>query len=79
MNLETDRMKTKDTSSHDRLELRSEKVRHLLEEIPSPIVRYGTIIIAAIFLLAAIVLLYLYHTDNEPTSMLEYILSGIMP
>lgn len=45
-----------DNDSHDRIELRSEKVRQLLGEIPPALVRWGTVIVILIFLalLAAI-------------------------
>lgn len=45
-----------DNDSHDRIELRSEKVRQLLGEIPPALVRWGTVVVILIFLalLAAI-------------------------
>jgi len=71
-------MNNNDTS-HDRLELRSKKVRDLLGEIPSPAVRYGTIVIVAVFLLAVITLVCVPYSDNESTSILEYLISNIIP
>ena len=54
---------TRDKDSHDNIELRSEKVRELLGEIPSSLVRWGTAIIAIVFigLVAAVCLLSLIH------------------
>ena len=43
-------MEKKKNESHDKIELRSEKVRNLLGEIPPSLVRWGTLIIVAIFL-----------------------------
>ena len=37
------------------IELRSEKVRNLLGEIPPALVRYGTVIIVAIFLMLLLI------------------------
>ena len=47
------------TDTHDKIELRSEKVRKLIGEIPPSLVRWGTAIIAIVFLalLAAVCLL----------------------
>lgn len=42
--------------NHDRIELRSDKVRDLLNERPPAILRYGTAVIAVVFLIAAAVL-----------------------
>ena len=76
--METDRINNTDPS-HDRLELRSKKVRDLLEDIPSPAVRYGTLVIAAVFLIAVVAMACMRCSGNESTSLLEYVLSGIMP
>lgn len=70
-------MNRKKTPTHDRLELRSKKVRNLLEEIPSPIVRYGTLFIIAIFLIGVIIAACIPYSDNESASILEYMISGI--
>lgn len=57
-----------DTSNnHDKIELRSEKVRKLIGEIPPSLVRWGTAIIAIVFfaLLAAICLLPYPYSNGE--------------
>ncbi|MDE6866740.1 MAG: hypothetical protein K2J23_05025 [Muribaculaceae bacterium] len=58
-----------DTSNntHDRIELRSEKVRKLIGEIPPSLVRWGTAIIAIVFiaLLAAVFLLPYPYSKGE--------------
>ncbi|WP_290380360.1 hypothetical protein [uncultured Duncaniella sp.] len=55
-------------NTHDKIELRSEKVRKLIGEIPPSLVRCGTAIIAIVFiaLLAALCLLpYPYSTGES--------------
>ncbi len=58
-----------DTSNntHDKIELRSEKVRKLIGEIPPSLVRWGTAIIAIVFiaLLAAVCLLPYPYSNGE--------------
>ena len=58
---------TRDKYSHDNIELRSEKVRELLGEIPSSLVRWGTAIIAIVFiaLVAAVCLLPYPYSKGE--------------
>ena len=46
---------------HEEIELRSEKVRNLLGEIPPALVRWGTIIIVLIFVALIVVALLLEH------------------
>ena len=58
-----------DTSknTHDKIELRSEKVRKLIGEIPPSLVRWGTAIIAIVFIaqLAAVCLLPYPYSNGE--------------
>lgn len=64
-----------DTSNnHDKIELRSEKVRKLIGEIPPSLVRWGTAIIAIVFfaLLAAICLLPYPYSNGE--SILQHLI-----
>ena len=58
---------TRDKYSHDNIELRSEKVRELLGEIPPSLVRWGTAIIAIVFigLVAAVCLLPYPYSKGE--------------
>ncbi len=58
---------TRDKDSHDNIELRSEKVRELLGEIPPSLVRWGTAIIAIVFigLVAAVCLLPYPYSKGE--------------
>lgn len=66
-----------DTSNntHDKIELRSEKVRKLIGEIPSSLVRWGIAIIAILFfvLLSAICLLPYPYSNGE--SILQHLIS----
>lgn len=45
--------------SSNEIELRSEKVRNLLGEIPSSLIRWGTVIIIAIFLILLLVVCFM--------------------
>lgn len=47
--------------NHDRIELRSDKVRDLLNERPPAILRYGTAVIAMVFLIAAAALAWWFR------------------
>ena len=54
-------------NTHDKIELRSEKVRKLIGEIPPSLVRWGTAIRAIVFiaLLAAVCLLPYPYSNGE--------------
>lgn len=56
------------------IELRSEKVRNLLGEIPPALVRWGTIIIVAIFLVLLLVLCFMPYPHSQGESILQHIL-----
>lgn len=60
--------------NHDKIELRSEKVRKLIGEIPPSLVRWGMAIIAIVFiaLLAAVCLLPYPYSNGE--SILHHLL-----
>lgn len=57
----------KNTETHDRIELRSQKARHLIGEIPPSLVRWGTALIAIIFvaLIAALCLIPYPYSNGE--------------
>lgn len=61
--------------THDRIELRSEKVRKLIGEIPPSLVRWGFAIIVIVFLglVAAMCLLPYPYSDGE--SILRHIIT----
>lgn len=56
-----------DKTTHDKIELRSEKVRQLIGEIPPSLVRGGIAIIAIVFiaLIAAVCLLPYPYSNGE--------------
>ena len=52
------------------IELRSEKVRNLLGEIPPAFVRWGSVIIVAIFLVLLLVLCFVPYPHSKGESIL---------
>lgn len=56
------------------IELRSEKVRKLLGEIPPALVRWGTIIIVAIFISLLLVVCIMPYPYSKGESILQHIL-----
>ncbi len=56
------------------IELRSEKVRNLLGEIPPSLVRWGTVIIVAIFLILLLVVCFVPYPHSQGESILQHIL-----
>lgn len=56
------------------IELRSEKVRNLLGEIPSALVRYGTVIIVAIFLMLLLIVCFMPYPYSNGESILQHII-----
>ena len=67
-------MEKKKNESHDKIELRSEKVRNLLGEIPPSLVRWGTLIIVAIFLGLLLVVCFMPSPHSQGESILQHIL-----
>ncbi|WP_297071994.1 hypothetical protein [uncultured Duncaniella sp.] len=55
------------SSTHDKIELRSEKVRQLICEIPPSLVRWGIAVIAIVFiaLIASLCLLPYPYSNGE--------------
>ena len=56
------------------IELRSEKVRNLLGEIPSSLVRWGTVIIIDILLILLLVVCFIPYPHSQGESILQHIL-----
>ena len=67
-------MEKKKNESHDKIELRSEKVRNLLGEIPPSLVRWGTLIIVAILLVLLLVVCFMPYPHSQGESILQHIL-----
>ena len=55
------------------IELRSEKVRNLLGEIPPALVRWGTVIIVAIFLTLLLVVCFVPYPHSQGESILQHL------
>ena len=56
------------------IELRSEKVRNLLGEIPPALVRWGSVIIVAIFLALLLVVCFVPYPHSKGESILQHYL-----
>lgn len=54
--------------------LRSEKVRNLLGEIPPSLVRWGAVIIVAIFLALLLVVCFVPYPYSQGESILQHLL-----
>lgn len=59
----------------ERIELRSEKVRHIIGEIPPALVRCGIAIIALIFIILIIVVLCVKYPYGNGETIFEHIVS----
>ncbi len=59
------------------IELRSEKVRDLLGEIPPALVRWGTVIIVAIFLALLLVVCFVPYPYSNGESILQHIIYNL--
>lgn len=59
------------------IELRSEKVRDLLGEIPPSLVRWGTVIIVAIFLALLLVVCFVPYPYSNGESILQHIIYNL--
>lgn len=64
----------KKDSKENKIELRSEKVRNLLGEIPPSLVRWGTVIIIAIFLTLLLVVCFVPYPHSQGESIIQHIL-----
>ena len=53
--------------------LRSEKVRNLLGEIPPSLVKWGTVIIVAIFLALLLVVCFVPYPHSQGESILQHL------
>ena len=60
--------------SSNEIELRSEKVRNLLGEIPSSLIRWGTVIIITILLILLLVVCFMPFPYSNGESILQHII-----
>lgn len=61
-------------TNYNEIELRSEKVRNLLGEIPPSLVRWGTVIIVAIFLALLLVVCFVPYPHSNGESILQHLI-----
>lgn len=64
----------KKNTADNNIELRSEKVRNLLGEIPPSLVRWGTVIIVAIFLVLLLVVCFMPYPHSNGESILQHLI-----
>ena len=55
------------------IELHSEKVRNLLGEIPPALVRWGTVIIVAIFLILLLVVCFVPYPHSQGENIFQHL------
>ena len=55
------------------IELRSEKIRNLLGEIPPALVRWGTVMIVAVFLILLLVVCFMPYPHSQGESILQHL------
>ena len=55
------------------IELHSVKVRNLLDEIPPALVRWGTVIIVAIFLILLLVVCFVPYPHSQGESIFQHL------
>lgn len=63
----------KSTSKHDKIELRSNKVRDILGEVPNKFIRWGTVIVCLFFAILIAVILCLKYPYGNGESIFEHI------
>lgn len=63
-----------ENNKNKEIELRSEKVRNLLGEIPPALVRWGTVVIVAIFLVLLIIVCFMPYPYSNGESILQHLL-----
>jgi hypothetical protein len=59
--------------SHDRIELRSDKVRQILGEVPHSLLRWGIAVICMIFVLLMAFILFVKYPYGNGETILEHI------
>lgn len=64
----------KKSTEDNNIELRSEKVRNLLGEVPPSLVRWGTVIIVAIFLALLLVVCFMPYPHSKGESILQHLI-----
>ena len=62
-----------ENNKNKEIELRSEKVRNLPGEIPPALVRWGTVVIVAIFLVLLIIVCFMPYPYSNGESILQHL------
>ncbi len=65
------------SGTHDKIELRSQKVRRLIGDVPGGLVRWGIALIALIFALLIIALVCLPYPYSDGESILSHLITPI--
>ncbi len=63
--------------THDKIELRSQKVRRLIGDVPGTLVRWGIAVIALIFALLIVALVCLPYPYGDGESILSHLKCNI--
>ncbi len=63
-------------NANDNMELRSEKVRGLLGEIPPSLVRWGTVITVGLFMILLTVACFVPYPHSRGECILQHLLTG---
>lgn len=66
----------KSAKAHDMIELRSERVRQILGEVPDRLVRWGTAIVCLIFAILIAVLLCMEYPYGNGETIFEHIFTS---
>ena len=61
-------------SSHDRIELRSEKVRRILGEVPNGYVRWGISVVSIIFIILIVAVMCIKYPYGGGETIFKHIL-----
>lgn len=59
--------------TYNKIELRSEKVRNIINIKPPVLIRYGTVIIAIVFILLLIIVFHLPYPYGEGENILQHL------
>ncbi len=63
---------SKYTSTHDKIELRSEKVRNILSEVPNGLVRWGIAVICIFFVMLITAISFIQFPYGKNETIFEY-------
>lgn len=61
------------SGTHDKIELRSQKVRRLIGDVPGSLVRWGIAVITLVFVILIVALVFLPYPYGDGESILSHI------